>query len=95
MNYNEVEIQIPSLGPAKIPSPLQKLGAGPGFVPNDHSILIETQAGKMVNAVRDGLTPPSFELAGPRSHIYFDPYKLRYHWHRRFIFGFFPRAPGC
>ncbi|UCF93831.1 MAG: ATP-dependent 6-phosphofructokinase [Desulfobacterales bacterium] len=76
MNFDDIITQIPILGKAKIPSPLQQRAEGPhgiSFASEDNRILINVDASHLMPS------PPSasFEPAGPRHHIFFDPSKLR------------------
>ncbi|NDY42732.1 ATP-dependent 6-phosphofructokinase [Dissulfurirhabdus thermomarina] len=71
-----VETAIPTLGAAKVPSPLIQTEQG-HFVSDDNRVLVNVSHRCFEAALKAGRTPPSFELAGPRRHIYFDPTKLR------------------
>jgi 6-phosphofructokinase 1 len=80
MNYDSVETRIPTLGDPKIPSPSRrgKMGAdGQSFVSDTDCVLIDVSVKNLTERFRQGKEIPSFELAGPRSKIYFDPSKLR------------------
>jgi 6-phosphofructokinase 1 len=73
--------KIEKLGPAKIPSPIH-LGTEPGdlladFTPDDASVITEVDHKKIMAYVKKGEEPPSFEMAGPREHVYFDASKLK------------------
>ena len=73
------DTQISSLGPAKIPSPLGHRN-GPGglyFVSDQDQALIDVDPERLREVIRAGGDPPSFQLAGPREAVYFDPSKLR------------------
>lgn len=61
------ELEIPSLGPCTIPSPLLRL-RGVGFVDDSNRIRMEHRVGPHVED--EGL---SFEEAGPRREIFFNP----------------------
>jgi 6-phosphofructokinase 1 len=75
------ETTIENLGKAKIASPLLKAaGSSPppkSLVSDDDRVLVAITAKHVEGIVQSGKLPPTFELAGPRSHIYFDPSKLR------------------
>lgn len=80
MNDSTIDTAIPVLGEASIPSPIQQTKrneSGAGFISDTERIMIDVD----VNTVRDRFEAagqlPSFELAGPRERIYFDPSKLK------------------
>ncbi len=71
---------IPTLGIAKIPTPVQKRADGSNgisFVSDDHRIIIEIDDHRIARMVDDGQPLPCFEMAGPRRQIFFDPSKLK------------------
>ncbi len=74
-----VDTSIPVLGSSKIPSPILRLQSGkePYFISDDHRVLIDVTPGGVESFIRSGAPLPSFEMAGPRKQIYFDPSKLR------------------
>jgi len=73
------DTQIPTLGQAKVTSPLFLSGdnGGANLVSDDERILVDVAANRITETLRQGGTPASLELAGPREKIYFDPSKLR------------------
>ena len=80
MDFFDVETEIPSLGGAKISSPLRNLEGERHhrrFISDEDRVLIELDAEKVANRLQEGGDLPSFERAGPRSQIYFDASKLR------------------
>ncbi len=81
MDSEPIQTTIPNLGNAKIPSPVPNCARGEtdsiSFVTEDEHILIDVDARSLAQQVQNGQTPASFERAGPRSHIFFDPSKLR------------------
>ena len=81
MKKNEqIDTSIMTLGPAKIPSPVQaREGKGEQryFVNEEKRILVNVFQDRVMTAVKNGKEPLSFERAGPRRKIYFDPSKLR------------------
>jgi 6-phosphofructokinase 1 len=80
MDTESIITDIPTLGEAKIPTPVQKRadgGDGISFVSDDHRIVIEIEDHRIAQMVDDGQTLPSFETAGPRQRIFFDPSKLK------------------
>ncbi len=80
MDTETIDTRIPTLGEAKIPSPVKRKAYDStpvSFVSDDERVLISVDLKTICEAVRKGETPPSFETAGPRSKIYHDPSKLR------------------
>ena len=78
--YDIIDTTIPTLGPAKIPSPIEAPPAGPHgccFVSDEDQVSVDVDIINLKSWLEAGKTPPSFELAGPRENIYFDPSKLR------------------
>lgn len=76
----DVDTCIDSLGEAKIESPIMKELNGSSidiFKEDKDKVLIELEPEKIAEAVKNGTPVPSFELAGPRKKIYFDPSKLK------------------
>ncbi len=76
MPGNSDDFAIPVLGPCTIQSPLSLSEVMGDLIPN----FVEEDERVLLNAVvRDGRvdTSRSFELAGPRRNIYFDPPKTR------------------
>ncbi|MBF0200867.1 MAG: ATP-dependent 6-phosphofructokinase [Desulfamplus sp.] len=83
---NSLDTAIPTLGEAKIPSPLkissQSKGHSTGgytdiFVRDSDRIISLIKIDQVMHYMENGLEIPSFELAGPREKIYFDPSKLK------------------
>jgi 6-phosphofructokinase 1 len=80
MSTEPIITEIPTLGEAKIASPVQKKVDDTNcinFVSDDNRIVIQIDAQRISRMVNDGRELPSFELAGPRCNIYFDPSKLK------------------
>ena len=80
MNYQDIETRVPNLGEAKIPSPIQGGARGAysrSVVDDSERILIDVNLDNLIMQAKEGKDFPSFELAGPRRKIYFDPSKLR------------------
>ncbi|MBU4318324.1 MAG: ATP-dependent 6-phosphofructokinase [Proteobacteria bacterium] len=72
--------EIDSLGSAKIVSPVRKGENGftnYDFVSDDERVLIEVEWVKLSERIKNATPIPSFEMAGPREKIYFDPSKLK------------------
>ncbi|UCD78033.1 MAG: ATP-dependent 6-phosphofructokinase [Desulfobacterales bacterium] len=80
MKTESMITQIPTLGEAKIPTPVQKRldgSDGISFVSDANRVIIEIDDAQIYRMVQDGQSLPCFELAGPRRHIFFDPSKLK------------------
>jgi len=80
MDYNSIDTGIETLGEPKILSPLgrgEKSLEGQYFASDNARILIDVKSHRLIKMVKKGEIPPSFEMAGPRSKIFFDPSKLR------------------
>ncbi|MGD8844887.1 MAG: ATP-dependent 6-phosphofructokinase [Desulfobacteraceae bacterium] len=79
MVNEDINTRIISLGKANIPSPLAKAGGATrsSFLSDDEGVLIDIHAAELDYYSKNDKTPPSFELAGAREKIYFDPSKLR------------------
>jgi len=81
MELNAKDFYVKELGPATIPSPLQ-LSVIDGdslanYVPNNERVLYSVSLDQIRSAIAAGKEPCSFEKAGPREMIYFDPAKCR------------------
>jgi len=71
---------IASLGDCRIPSPVAHRANGAStnsFVSDVDRILIDVNVNRACQQLAEGPTPPSYELAGPRTNIFFDPSKLK------------------
>ena len=83
MTNDLIDTEISALGPANIDSPIRpapmfdKNGqlVEKRFVRDTDRILVEDNL-NCLKRLKPGEVPLSFELAGPREKIYFDPYKL-------------------
>ena len=76
----QIDASIMTLGPAKIASPIKTRGkeAGTGrFVSDKERILVNIVENEVMKAAKSRKKLLSFERAGPRSNIFFDPSKLR------------------
>jgi len=72
------DTRIPSLGPSRIPSPLCRPDChGLYFVTDNDRALVHVDPAYVESVIHAGKQPVSFEVAGPRETIYFDPSKLR------------------
>jgi 6-phosphofructokinase 1 len=79
MPHEAVNTHIITLGKASIPSPLAKAehDSRTSFVSDDEGVLIDIHPDELEHYLAKGEKPPTFELAGARKNIYFDPSKLR------------------
>jgi len=80
MDSASITNDIPSLGKAKIPSPIQNRAKGDNgytFVSDNERVVLDVQELSLVQQIKQGQRPDCFELAGPRDNIFFDPSKLR------------------
>jgi len=79
MKNMNINTAIPVLGPARIPSPLgSQTAACDGktrFMKDEHRICVDVRVDRVSGKNQASL--PSFEQAGPREKIYFDPSKLK------------------
>jgi 6-phosphofructokinase 1 len=78
-NFDTVETVIPTLGEPRVPSPLEgrKLNGDRHFVSEQERVLIDVDARRLEQTMAAGGKAGTFEMAGPRRRIYFDPSKLR------------------
>ena len=70
------DFEIPTLGPAEIPSPLQRLryDMDAEFMTDDnHRVLFDHSVEKVRDAMETGIDPVTIEHAGAREKIYFNP----------------------
>lgn len=65
------EFTITTLGPCRIPSPLVRRGQQ--FVNDSSRVLASADTQDLEPFLEAGQIPPSFELAGSRSQLFFDP----------------------
>jgi 6-phosphofructokinase 1 len=80
MNTDSNMTEISTLGESKIPTPVQKRTDGTediSFVSDESRVNIEVDSHRVSQMIEKSLPIPSFELAGPRRHIFFDPSKLK------------------
>ncbi|MBU1181066.1 MAG: ATP-dependent 6-phosphofructokinase [Proteobacteria bacterium] len=79
-NDYEISTDIPTLGEAKIPFTAHNKERGKdrqAFISDKDKVLIDVNPSRIEKLVKEGKNLPSFEMAGPREKIYFDPSKLR------------------
>jgi 6-phosphofructokinase 1 len=69
------DFDIPTLGPAEITSPLQRLRheAHADFVNDEQRVLFDYSLEKVRSLMEDGVEPATIERSGAREHIYFTP----------------------
>jgi len=67
------DLTIDRLGEGRLRSPLE----GFRFVRPEERILLHNKPADLVPFHESGEAPPSFELAGPRERVFFDPAKVR------------------
>ncbi|MBC2714653.1 MAG: ATP-dependent 6-phosphofructokinase [Desulfobacteraceae bacterium] len=75
-----IDTSIESLGEAKIKTLLLNDSIGTSkemFKSDKDRILIDVNANMIIEQINNQKEPPTFELAGPRERIYFDPSKLK------------------
>lgn len=79
MDLTDIKTSIPTLGPARIDSPVRQWqkDRSQGFISDEDRVIINVDLESLLEIVNSDKIPPSFETAGPRSKIYFDPSKLR------------------
>jgi 6-phosphofructokinase 1 len=79
MKVEPINTKVTSLGKASIPSPLErKEGTGRiTFMEDSEGVLINIHPEELEACHERGEKPLTFELAGPRKSVYFDPSKLR------------------
>ncbi len=73
VELTESDFRVQKLAEARIPSPMPN----ERFIDDEDRILYATGYRELQDYLKNGETPPSFEKAGPRNKIYFDPSKLR------------------
>ena len=73
MENNHFDFEISKLGKCLIPSMM----SGVQFVDEEVRVLFDLHQKKVESLIAAGKRLPSFEMAGPREKIYFDPSKLK------------------
>jgi len=68
------DLAIDTLGVPKIDSPLKE--GGNGFVDDSEKVILYTHSEDLKTSNDGGKEPPTFERAGPRRNIFFEPEKL-------------------
>ncbi len=64
------ELDIPTLGSCRLPSPLR--GGGAEFIDESGGVLVCSDLAELQPFLKSGEQPPAFEPAGPRSQTFFD-----------------------
>jgi 6-phosphofructokinase 1 len=80
MNFSSIDTNIPTLGEAKIFSPIKKRNGVKqlkNFISDDDRIVVNLRLSDITSIIEKGEDPPCFQMAGPRENIYFDPSKLK------------------
>jgi len=80
MINDSIMTKISSLGEAKVPNPVLKRTDGiedPSFVSNESRVILDVDGSRVSQMIEQSQPLPSFELAGPRRKIFFDPSKLK------------------
>ena len=80
MKFDSIDTKISTLGPLKITSPIRRGEKGSlsrSFVHDTDRVVLDVNLNNLIKMIEEGKDFPAFELAGPRSKIYFDPSKLR------------------
>ena len=72
----EIETAIETLGDPSVQSPLLKKNY-PCFVSDQDQVMVRVSYNSLKKIFKQDSEPLSFELAGPRKKIYFDPTKIR------------------
>jgi 6-phosphofructokinase 1 len=62
---------VATLGACHIPSPL--LATGQRFVDDSHRVLLSADSRDLQPLLASGQMPPTFEVAGPRAQLFFEP----------------------
>ncbi|MHC4742373.1 MAG: 6-phosphofructokinase, partial [Planctomycetota bacterium] len=68
------DLKIEALGPCKVDSPLIALGTH--FAADNERIAVYSHSADLKTCEAAGLSQPTFERAGPRRQIFFDPKKV-------------------
>lgn len=73
MDQVHIDTSIPTLGEAKIDNPI----TSQNYVSDSDRVTLDSDFRTLIALFNEGREIPSFELAGPRKRIYFDPSKLK------------------
>jgi len=73
MELNDLDLEVARLGECRIASPMLSTD----FVEDEERVLFHSTMKEAEAILKAGRSLPSFEMAGPRKKIYFDPSKLK------------------
>ncbi|MCB0320814.1 MAG: 6-phosphofructokinase, partial [Bdellovibrionales bacterium] len=73
MDVTLSDCEISSLGSASLASPLRARSHGGGFISASARVLLGATTDELQPFLSGLAHPPTFELAGPRDRLYFDP----------------------
>ena len=73
MDSQEIDLSVQRLGECRIDSPM----VTSQYINDTDRVLYHQHLAQITSFLDAGRTPPSFEVAGPRKKIYFDPSKLK------------------
>jgi 6-phosphofructokinase 1 len=73
LEWKSADFEIQRLGESRIPSPM----SAAGFVDDKERVLYHGTLAEIQGRLSAGQQPLSFEMAGPRRNIFFDPSKLK------------------
>ena len=80
MISDSIITEISCLGETKVPNPVLKRTDGiddKSFVSNESRVILDVDESRVSQMIEQSQPLPSFELAGPRRKIFFDPSKLK------------------
>lgn len=72
MSINGLNFKVSKLGECRFPSPIMQAQ----FTGDDERVHYYSSVHELDSILKSGMEPPSFEVAGPRSRIFFDPLEL-------------------
>lgn len=67
---------VETLGPARFKSPINLAGTG-AWTTDDDLMAVKPNLKWLTEQIKNGATPDSFEIAGPRELLYFEPSQVR------------------
>ena len=73
MNLTRDDLNVERIGECRIVNPMKDTS----FVDDDDRVLYQSELKHVGTFVEACMEPPSFEMAGPRPMVYFDPSKLK------------------
>lgn len=69
----EEDLSIDRLGPCRYTSPFESMIQDSGFIPDDERVIAITDRGLVEKFIEHKIPLPSFEKAGPRRKVFFEP----------------------